>query len=337
MSFLSQNISLLLAVGALALAPRAHVATRHRASLALPRASHAEPPQSPRRVAPADTDDFGAPLPTDASFARRVVSLNPAATEVIFAIGADSLLVGRSAWDEYPAAAKNIPSVGDGIRPNVEAVVRVKPTLVVLYASAENRAAADAFKRVGIRTIALRVDHIAQFVSLTRRLGVALNANARASIVVDSVQRTLDLVRAATKNAKRPTVAWPVSERPIMVIGRGSFLDELIDIAGGTNAFHDLAGPSPIVSLEEIVRRKPDIIIASPRAQEAYRARPEWLAVDAVRNARFATDDPASTGRPSVVLGTGAVVLARALHPELASQLPSLPMPATRPRPRGNP
>lgn len=298
---------------------------------ALTARAHVVPPRL-TTLAPVDTDDFGAPLPTDASYSRRVVSLNPAATEVIFAIGADSLLVGRSAWDEYPAAAKNIASVGDGIRPNVEAVLRAKPTLVVLYASAENRAAAQTLNRLGVRTIALRVDHIAQFVSLTRRLGVALNASARATIVVDSVQRTLDAVRAVTRNAKRPIVVWPLAERPVMVVGRGSFLDELIEIAGGTNAFHDLASPSPIVSLEEIVRRRPDLIVASPRTQESLRSRAEWRAVDAVARERFATDDPAYTGRPSVVLGAGAVLLARAIHPELASQLPPLPALATRPR-----
>ena len=109
-------------------------------------------------VAVADTDDFGAPLPTDARFAERVVSLNPAATEAIFTIGADSLLVGRSRWDEYPNAVSRIPALGDGIRPNIEAVLAARPTLVVLYATAENRAAADALARAGVRTIALRVD-----------------------------------------------------------------------------------------------------------------------------------------------------------------------------------
>ena len=99
-------------------------------------------------VAPADTDDFGAPLPVDARFAARVVSLNPAATEALFAIGADSLLVGRSRWDEYPSAVSRIAALGDGIRPNIEVVLAARPTLVLLYATAENRAAADALARL---------------------------------------------------------------------------------------------------------------------------------------------------------------------------------------------
>ena len=131
-------------------------------------------------VAAADTDDFGVPLPTDAQFASRVVSLNPTATEVIFAIGAESKLVGRSRWDEFPADAQKVTPLGDGIRPNVEAVLGAKPTLVILYAAAENRAAAEAFRNAGVRTITLRVDHIAQFMSLCTRLGIAMGAPERA-------------------------------------------------------------------------------------------------------------------------------------------------------------
>ncbi|MFO0242535.1 ABC transporter substrate-binding protein, partial [Gemmatimonas sp.] len=110
-----------------------------------------------RAIAPADTDDFGVALPTDARYARRVVSLNPAATEAVFAIGADSVLVGRSRWDRYPAAVARVPAIADGLRPSLEAVLAARPTLVVLYATAENRAVADALTRAGVRTIALRV------------------------------------------------------------------------------------------------------------------------------------------------------------------------------------
>jgi iron complex transport system substrate-binding protein len=280
--------------------------------------------ETARSATSTDTDDFGAVLPTDASFATRVVSLNPAATEVIFAIGADSLLVGRSAWDEFPAEAMRIPALGDGIRPNVEAVLRAKPTLVILYATAENRAAADALTRAGVRTIALRVDHIAQFASLTLRLGRALGATGRATSVVDSVQHTLDQVRAVTRDAPRRNVVWPVWQQPVMVIGRGSYLDELIEIAGGTNVFHDLEAPSPPVSIEEIARRNPDLVVATARSARELAAKPQWRAVAAVRDGHFALHDPSVTGRPSVVLGMAAVALARVLHPELSAKLPAL-------------
>ena len=272
-------------------------------------------------AAVADTDDFGAPLPTDARFAARVVSLNPAATEAIFTIGADSLLVGRSRWDEYPTAVRRIAALGDGIRPNIEAVLAARPTLVVLYATAENRAAADALARAGVRTIALRVDRIAQFHRLLSIIGRALGAEANARIVSDSVQSTLDRVRALTASRPRPRVVWPAWESPLLVIGGGSYIDELLTIAGAENVFHDMDAPSPPVSIEEIARRDPDHVITGASRGAKLSANPSWQAIRAVREERFIVQDPSLTGRPSVVLGMAAVQLARALHPELRDSL----------------
>lgn len=273
-------------------------------------------------VAVADTDDFGATLPTDARFAARIVSLNPAATEAIFTIGADSLLVGRSRWDEYPKAVSRIPALGDGIRPNIEAVLAARPTLVVLYATAENRAAADALARAGVRTIALRVDRIAQFHRLLATLGRALGAEANARVVSDSVQSTLDRVRSLTASRPQPRVVWPAWESPLLVIGGGSYIDELLTIAGAKNVFYDMDAPSPPVSIEEIAKRDPDLVITGASRGAKLSANPSWQAIRAVRETRFIVQDPSVTGRPSAVLGMAAVQLARALHPELRDSLP---------------
>ncbi len=277
------------------------------------------------RPAPADTDDFGAPLPTDARFATRVVSLNPAATEVVFAIGADSLLVGRSRWDEFPAEAARVPALGDGIRPNVEAVLAARPTLVLLYATADNRAAAMTLENAGVRTIAMRVDHIEDFHRLVRHIGVALGAEARARTVSDTVHATLERVRLLTEAARRasaPTrVVWPVWESPVLVIGAGSYMDELLTIAGATNVFHDMSAPSPPVSIEEIARRAPEYVVTSSARAGELASNAAWRSITAVREKRFIIDSVALTGRPSVVLGMAAVHLARQLHPQLASEL----------------
>ncbi len=268
-------------------------------------------------------DDFGAALPTDASFAARVVSLNPTATEIIFAMGAQRVLVGRSRWDLYPAAASEITAVGDGINPNIEAVLAQHPTLVILYATASNRAAAAAFARAGVKTMTLRVDHIAQFVSFTQQLGVALGQQSAAQAITDSVQHTLAAVRAVTNGAHRRSAVWPVSRQPVLVIGRGSYMNELLEIAGARNVFDDMDAPSPPVNVEEIANRDPDVVIASqPMADVLLQSAP-WRVVNAVRMKRIIPHDPDLTGRPSVVLGMAAVRLARALHPELASRLPT--------------
>lgn len=273
--------------------------------------------------APPDTDHFGAPLPTDARHAARVVSLNPAATEAIFALGAQRRLVGRSRWDTFPAEARRVPAVGDGIRPNVEAVLAVRPSLVILYATAENRAAADALARAGVRTMALRVDRIREFHHLLRTVGVALGDTAAARTVSDSVQRTLDAVHRRTRAWPRVRVVWPLWDRPLLVVGQGSYLDELLEVAGGTNVFHDLTAPSPAVSMEEVARRAPDVlVVGSEQGDRRLRASPAWRVVTAAREGRIVRVDDAVVGRPSVNLGMAAVALARALHPGRADTLP---------------
>jgi len=282
-----------------------------------PQTARATPP------APADTDDFGAPLPTDAQFANRVVSLNPAATEAIFAIGAQARLVGRSRWDTFPAEVSQVPALGDGIRPAVEAILAARPTLVILYATAENRSAAKALTRAGIRTLALRVDRIARFHAQLRILGVALGAETQAQGVSDSVQRTLDRVQALTASVReRPSVVWPVWNTPPMVIGGGSYMDELLEIAGARNVFHDHLQPSPTVSMEEVIARAPQFVVVSDKQAVELGANDPWSALPAVKARRFVIHDPAVTGRPSVVLGMAAVQLARRFHPTLADSLP---------------
>ena len=314
----SRPRSVVVAIVAAVLAASCRADARDRAAAADSRATFAA---SVAPAAPADTDGFGMSLPVDASSAARVVSLNPAATELLFAIGADSRLVGRSSWDEFPAEAERIPALGDGIRPNVEAVLAVRPTLVVLYATPDNRAAADAFRRAGVRVMALRVDHIDDFMRLTSQLGTATGAEARARAVRDSVSRTLERVRALASTQPRRTVVWPAWLSPVMVIGGGSYLDELLEIAGARNVFHDDPSPSPAVSVEEIARRDPGFVVASAATIARLRADAGWQSVAAVRAGRFLVDDPALSGRPSVTLCMAATVLARALHPSLADSL----------------
>jgi ABC-type Fe3+-hydroxamate transport system substrate-binding protein len=282
-------------------------------------------PDSSRAAALSDTatrDDFGNELPRDSAFASRVVSLNPTATEIIFTLGQASRLVGRSSWDEFPEEAKAVTAVGNGIRPNLEAVLALRPTLVVLYATGENREAANALQHAGIRTLALRVDRIEQFEHLTLTLALALGVPQRGREVVDSVMRTLNAVRAVVKDAARPHVVWPLWSSPVMVVGGGSYLDQLLDIAGAENVFRDSPSPSPQVSIEEIARRDPSFVLAGDAGSGEFAKTPAWNAVNAVRLGHVRRIDSRLTGRPSVNLGMAAVSLARVIHPELSSRLP---------------
>jgi iron complex transport system substrate-binding protein len=261
-------------------------------------------------------DDLGDTLLAVAVPAR-IVSLSPATTEMLFTIGAGSRVVGRTRWDAYPPAARLVPDLGDGLRPNLEAVLAVHPDLVVLYASDDNRAAATALRRAGIATIALRLDHVADVRRGLTVLGRLTGDSARAARVADTVEATLERVRRATANLSHPSVFWHVWDAPLITIGRGSFLDELLAIAGGRNAYHDLPGPSPQISFEDVVRRDPDVVLAGPEGAKTIAASRAWRAVRAVRTRQVRIVDTALVGRPSVQLGEAAVSLARLLQPEL--------------------
>ena len=269
------------------------------------------------RAAPApDTDDFGDTiLAGTVQSPARIASLNPATTELLFALGAGSRVVARTTWDVWPAAARAVTDVGPGLRPNVEAVLAQHPDLVVLYASAENRMAAQQLRSAGASVIALRTDRLADFVRASRELGRAVGESASAATVIDTMQRTLARVRAATLDLDHPTVFWHVWDSPIYTIGAGSFLDELLTIAGGTNIYADRSEPSPQVSLEDIIQRDPQIILAGVSGRSAITSSPLWNGVRAVREGRVFVVDTNLVGAAVRARGRGCRVNRAAAAP----------------------
>lgn len=232
--------------------------------------------------------------------AGRVVSLSPSFTELAFAVGAGDRLVGRTAWCDFPAAARDVPSVGDGLNPNVEAIAARRPDLVLVYPSAANQAALAQLAQLGVRTEQLRVDGLDDVVTVTRRLGALLGARDRAEQLADRFAAALDSARAAAPPEGRPTVLLLTWDQPPIVIGAGSFQHELVTLAGAINVFADLPQPSAQVSIETIVARDPELIVLlGAEATPAWTTRPEWQAVRAVRERRFVHVSGSAFARPS--------------------------------------
>lgn len=261
-------------------------------------------------------DDFGDTVRAGAP-PSRIVSLVPATTELVFALGAGARLVGRTHWDEWPPEAMAVPDMGPGVRPNIEAVLAARPDLVLLYASADNRPAARRLRDAGIATLSLKVDRIEHFERCALILGRMLGDTVRARTTVDTVKATLARVSARTASVQRPRVLWPVDISPVIAIGAGSFLHELMQIAGGANVYGDMQAVSPQLSLEDVHARDPDVILANEALAARIRADPAWRALRAVRTGRVLIADEVLMGRPSVRMGEAAVALARLLHPDL--------------------
>lgn len=250
-------------------------------------------------------DDFADSIRAGAP-PRRIVSLSPVTTEILFALGAGGRVVGRTHWDLYPPAARAVADLGNGMQPNVEAVVGVHPDLVVLYASQANHAAARQLRRAGIATLALRMDHLADFSRAVVLLARATGDSAAGAVLIDSVERSLKQVRERPRPAVPPRVFWFIWDPPLYTIGRGSYLNELVELAGATNIFADMETPSPQVTMEEIVRRNPDYILTGPQNAAKMRASEAWRAVPAVRQGRVLVVDTTLVGRPGVRLGEAA-------------------------------
>ena len=257
--------------------------------------------------------------------AARIVSLSPATTELLFAIGAGDRLVGRTRWCDFPSEAQQVPSVGDGMPPNVEAVLAARPDLILLYRSAMNQPAALQFRRAGVPTFVVSLDHLADVPRLARTLGGITGTAPQGDSLAHVFERALaDAVRprARDSGASRPAVLLLAWDQPPIAIGAGSFQSEIVSLAGGRNLFADLAAPSGPVTIEAIAARDPDVVLLSDSGAPEFAHRPEWRVVPAVREGRFVRLGNAF-GRPSP--------RAPALVRELSRQLDAVARPVSRP------
>jgi len=220
--------------------------------------------------------------------AARIVSLAPATTELAFALGLGDRLVGRTTWCDFPAAARSVPDVGAGIRPNIEAVAAQRPDLVLLYASEANRGALEELEKLGIHVAVMRVDRADDM----RRAARLLATLAGRPAAGDSLVAAFDTALAAasvTAAGRRPRVYVDVQSEPPMTVGAGSYLSEILEAAGAENVFGDVTASSAPVSLEAIAARDPDAVLVlrtdTTRGPDLA-MRPGWRALRAVREQR---------------------------------------------------
>ena len=257
----------------------------------------------------------------------RIVSLIPAVTETLTAIGAADRLVARTRYDEDPALA-DLPSVGGGINPSLEFLARLDPDLVVLWASgASGVSLEDRLDEIGLDWYAAAIQTMDDFRRHARNLGRLLGL-AAADSVIERVERDFEAARGEWSGRAEVEVVYAVQLDPPMTVGPGTFLDAVLGAAGAANAFGDIAGSWPLVSMEEVVRRDPDYVIVpvpgygTPEARSDYsdpsierlRARPGWAAVPAVVAGRVISVDGSLFGRPGPRMGEAALYLATRLH-----------------------
>lgn len=248
---------------------------------------------------------------------RRIVSLAPSSTEIVFALGAGERLVGTCAQCDHPDAARAVPRIGSYLLPSVEAVLATRPDLVIAVPTPANREAVRALERLGVPVLVVRDRLLADLWEGMRAIGEAIGRVGEARALETSVRGALDGVAACVAGRPRPRALMVVGHRPLIVAGGGTLQDELLRIAGGDNVGADIGTAFPQTSLEVVAARAPDVIVDAAMGSEEHAAG-LFVAlrhVPAVRDGRIVAapaDDLLRTG-PRVT--DAARRLAAILHP----------------------
>ena len=253
----------------------------------------------------------------------RVVSLSPNPTEAVFAIGAASQLVGRSRYCDYPPPARQIPSVGGFADPSVEAIIALRPTLVIGARGPAGPQLAQTLRAHGITTYFPPIDSVAQISAMLQQLGKQLGRPTAAAAVARQLDRDVNRIAAWATRQKKVRAVMVIGTNPIVVAGPGGFPVELIRTAGGENVI-TRGGAYPRVDLERLVALDPDVIIdasvvgANPDVAATMQSRlpqaPGWGELRAIRQGRVRVLRSSAALRPGPRIAAGLADLAQALH-----------------------
>ena len=192
--------------------------------------------------------------------AGRLLSLVPSATETLRAMGAASTLIGRTDYDTGTWIAE-LPSVGGGLGPNLEAIVSLQPDLVVRFAGGQDQATPSRLDELGIPHISVRPDQIEDIYTTAKLLGRATGYEAAADSLVQAIRSNLERVASLTAKLPRQRVAYVLGGSPPWVSGPGTYIHEVITLVGGENVFGDLGPLYSAVSFEEILNREIDVVL----------------------------------------------------------------------------
>jgi len=264
--------------------------------------------------------------------ARRIVSLVPALTEMLFAIGAGSQVVGVGSFDAFPPEVKNLPRVGALLNPDVERILSLRPDLVITYGSQTDLQ--TQFARAGVKTYSYRHGGIDTILQSMRELGDATGHVPEADRVVSGLREKLAAIRARVKGRAQANVLLVIDRQPktlreIYVSGGVGFLHEMLEIAGGRNVFSDVTRESVQPSHETLIARAPEVIV---ELQAEGMIAPSDIAADKATWSTLSSLPAVRNGRVHILVGQYLVVpgprfadavetLARTLHPEAFNRL----------------
>lgn len=256
---------------------------------------------------------------------QRIVSLLPSLTEMIYAVGAGSRVVGVTEYCTFPPEASGLPKIG-GYVPrsmSLESIVALRPDLV-LAAGDIQQPVIDELRRLGLRVETIVARDVQGVLEGIRRTGRLLGQDAEAEATVAGIEDDLDTLQqrlATLEDTDRPLVFYEVWHEPLMTAGGRSFISQLIEMAGGQSLFHEVDREYFQVSFEDLIHRRPQVILGA--AIEGGMGdlgqlvtQPGWRELPAVQHGRVHAIDGDIVSRPGPRLAEALERIARHLHPD---------------------
>lgn len=267
----------------------------------------------------------------------RIVSMAPNLTEILFALGLDDKIVGVTLRSDCPPAAREKPKVGTFWQPNIEAVIAAKPDMVITLGFNQQRTIAERLKRIGYNCLTLRIEKVSDLFAAIKEIGAAAGKQHQANELVSDITGKLDKLRALVDSnpcccGGRPApakagvrVLWVVQRKPLRVAGRDTFVNEMIELAGGENAIGPTVHKYPPIGAEQVIACRADVIIEPAMgqkdiAEQQNRALQYWSKfknVPAIINKRVYVITGDTVMRLGPRLYEGTETIARCLRPEL--------------------
>jgi iron complex transport system substrate-binding protein len=258
-------------------------------------------------------------MPTIANCADRIVSLVPSVTETLFALGIGDEVVGVSSYDDYPPAVTRLPRVGSFLTPNLEAIAALRPTIVMGRGISSNQRELHALRALGYETLMLEDDSLAQIEQSIRTLGKRMGRASQADEIVASIEANVSDVRARVHPYPQRRTLMLVGHQPIVAVGTGTYLDDLLKVAGADNIADAAAQQWPQLSIEYIVAMRPEVIIDGQMGTDPQSPSQYWNTyptIPAVTNHRVVGYPEDPTLHPGPRVGGTLEMIAKLVHPE---------------------
>lgn len=195
-----------------------------------------------------------------AALPDRIISLSPATTEVLFSLGVSDRIVGVTSFCDHPEEARKKQKVGGMSNPSLEAIVALKPDLVVMTTDGNPREVDDRLRSMGLRTYVWNERMLAELPNGVRKLAAALGVSERGGKLAADIEKTLNASRSRIHSLKHMKVLYIVWPEPLLVAGPGTAIDDAIVLLGMENAAHKAATSYPRYSIEELIREAPEVI-----------------------------------------------------------------------------